>query len=686
VTDPNPTTRTVRGGSFCSEPGATAQTSTGRAAECSLNPTKPADRLRWRATEPPKRQPSTRRRRAEPAAVQLPLPGEALAAAPMIVEQVSLNCDWCGRPHTGGYPGANGADRLLAARRDMAGQGWDITAAGDRCPDCRPVQADAAPAGSITDGYGRVWTRTPGSDDLYTHDGCLTHPADRIPDLGLPSPTLADNPGYAGLCPTCRSGWPRPGTRFAEIRTDLRDKALAIQAEAAERPKCGNCQAFLDAPSVRASTQMKGICTECAEQFGHPEPAATPHAARDAASAAGWEEGQVLNSSRGPVVYLSPDEHDASGRGGEGQLVRLPDGEEIMVSADMLRNHNPRDEQIEAAVRQAYFDVVSSDGPWGDGGMTGLVPVALVRAKLDQQYDRATVDRVLDRMIEQPGVSLQESLIPVDDAMQHGAVRIADQDRHLIRVDPSVATDWYGYQPCPDCGAYQNQPCWDMRYRERTVPASTPHPGRPLVPADDGQLGGDPMSQDIMAMLAAGDTADEAVAEVADEGGTQPIDRGVACAYVGEVVDLYNQRNGTNLPGPTAVRADDWAAGQGITLPDWATKAGDGKPAWLDPKQVRAGIERETATRIRAAYRRLSQESGLQWVGLADIRDALPDVPRETVDGALLQLMEEDASRQDYRIIPIANTKALRGRDREAALTIGGEPHHAVFFRTDPTA
>jgi hypothetical protein len=62
---------------------------------------------------------------------------------------------------------------------------------------------------TITDQYGREWTRMPGGDDdMYVHDGLLAHSADRIPHLDLPSPSLADHPGYAGLCSTCRSRWP----------------------------------------------------------------------------------------------------------------------------------------------------------------------------------------------------------------------------------------------------------------------------------------------------------------------------------------------------------------------------------------------------------------------------------------------------------------------------------------------
>jgi hypothetical protein len=81
----------------------------------------------------------------------------------------------------------------------------------------------------------------------------------------------------------------------------------------------------------------------------------------------------------------------------------------------------------------------------------------------------------------------------------------------------------------------------------------------------------------------------------------------------------------------------------------------------------------DTESRIRAAYRSLPKAPG-GWVGLADLRDALPDLDRKIVDEALLGMVDRDG----VRIIPAANTKALKPRDRAAALRIGNEDSHAI--------
>ncbi|GGM80393.1 hypothetical protein ACFFX1_34000 [Dactylosporangium sucinum] len=76
---------------------------------------------------------------------------------------------------------------------------------------------------------------------------------------------------------------------------------------------------------------------------------------------------------------------------------------------------------------------------------------------------------------------------------------------------------------------------------------------------------------------------------------------------------------------------------------------------------------------VRAAYASLVARPG-EWVGLADLRDKLPDLSRGEVDEALRGLLDEDG----VRIIPVANTKALKERDRAAAISIGGEDSHQL--------
>lgn len=102
----------------------------------------------------------------------------------------------------------------------------------------------------------------------------------------------------------------------------------------------------------------------------------------------------------------------------------------------------------------------------------------------------------------------------------------------------------------------------------------------------------------------------------------------------------------------------------------------------VDPAKIR---EVEVENRIRAAYRDVlgSREPGLaEWVGLADLRERLAGMSREEQDAALRRMLRtadyNDPGR--VRIIPIANTKALKPRDREAALHYGVEDLHAISF------
>lgn len=76
---------------------------------------------------------------------------------------------------------------------------------------------------------------------------------------------------------------------------------------------------------------------------------------------------------------------------------------------------------------------------------------------------------------------------------------------------------------------------------------------------------------------------------------------------------------------------------------------------------------------IRAAYSELAEAPG-EWVGLADLRERLTDIDRRTVDKTLRAMV----GRNGVRIIPVANTKSLKPRDREAALKIGDEDNHAL--------
>jgi hypothetical protein len=83
----------------------------------------------------------------------------------------------------------------------------------------------------------------------------------------------------------------------------------------------------------------------------------------------------------------------------------------------------------------------------------------------------------------------------------------------------------------------------------------------------------------------------------------------------------------------------------------------------------------ETQALIRAAYHDLARKPGT-WVGLADLRDRLGDIDKKAVDQALEAMIHQ----RDVRIIPVANTKALKPRDHAAALNIAGEDNHTILI------
>jgi hypothetical protein len=77
--------------------------------------------------------------------------------------------------------------------------------------------------------------------------------------------------------------------------------------------------------------------------------------------------------------------------------------------------------------------------------------------------------------------------------------------------------------------------------------------------------------------------------------------------------------------------------------------------------------------RVLRAYRQLANQPGA-WVGLADLREALPDANRGDIDAALRRMVRMPG----VRLIPVANLKSLSHADHEAAVVIGGEANHAL--------
>lgn len=98
----------------------------------------------------------------------------------------------------------------------------------------------------------------------------------------------------------------------------------------------------------------------------------------------------------------------------------------------------------------------------------------------------------------------------------------------------------------------------------------------------------------------------------------------------------------------------------------------DSLPAAAAPAMPRRSPE-QLQRDIFLAVQDLVRDDPGGWTGLADVRDAV-DAPKQDVDEALIALLDTPG----VRIIPVANTKALKPRDREAAVRIGGEDNHAI--------
>jgi hypothetical protein len=77
--------------------------------------------------------------------------------------------------------------------------------------------------------------------------------------------------------------------------------------------------------------------------------------------------------------------------------------------------------------------------------------------------------------------------------------------------------------------------------------------------------------------------------------------------------------------------------------------------------------------RVRKAYSSLSPRPG-GYVMLEDLREALPDVGRETLDAALVELY----SARDVNLVPESNQKVLTDAQRSAAVRIGNQSKHLI--------
>ncbi|CAM3803351.1 hypothetical protein KIPE111705_25795 [Kibdelosporangium persicum] len=83
--------------------------------------------------------------------------------------------------------------------------------------------------------------------------------------------------------------------------------------------------------------------------------------------------------------------------------------------------------------------------------------------------------------------------------------------------------------------------------------------------------------------------------------------------------------------------------------------------------------EEDLEQKIRLAYRKLAA-SPQAWVGLADLRPLLGDVPTDEVDAALKEMSRSGQA----HLVPEPNRKTLDAADHAAAVRIGGEDNHLI--------
>jgi hypothetical protein len=89
-----------------------------------------------------------------------------------------------------------------------------------------------------------------------------------------------------------------------------------------------------------------------------------------------------------------------------------------------------------------------------------------------------------------------------------------------------------------------------------------------------------------------------------------------------------------------------------------------------------ARVEQPADDQVLAAYDGLASREGA-WVGLAHLREALPELSRQDFDAAVLRL----DLLPHVSLIPEANQKALTAADRAAAIHAGGDDKHLLSIR-----
>ena len=105
-----------------------------------------------------------------------------------------------------------------------------------------------------------------------------------------------------------------------------------------------------------------------------------------------------------------------------------------------------------------------------------------------------------------------------------------------------------------------------------------------------------------------------------------------------------------------------------------SSRASNAAPAAATGPNAAATVDQ----RIRDAYSELPKGPA-GYVGLADLRDQLSDLPRADVDAALNRMSNEPG----VHLTPVANRRSITQRDRDAALRIGEDDAMMFSIRTE---
>jgi hypothetical protein len=101
------------------------------------------------------------------------------------------------------------------------------------------------------------------------------------------------------------------------------------------------------------------------------------------------------------------------------------------------------------------------------------------------------------------------------------------------------------------------------------------------------------------------------------------------------------------------------------------------EPSGQAPGEAPETNQPNPEVRLRTAYAGLAARPG-GWVSLSQLRQAVPELPRPTVDAALISLYQQPG----VSLIPEENQKVLTPADRDAAVEIGNQNKHLIAIES----